>query len=152
MFASRLGTALKNILLAMLNATLILLALCLLLAWLLVSEVNAVTDDLAQNLISMQPVCNDVQTLTAEVASLRSDLADARDQLGDARPEALDALGQRAEQMEVRLATISRRVDEISEDPSALIENVVNIAAAQFGETMRGLANCTPPAPLPQEL
>jgi hypothetical protein len=60
-----LGRTLWSLLLAVLNATLILLALCLWLAWHVLSEARAISGGLADGLAHMTPV-------TSELAGLRT--------------------------------------------------------------------------------
>lgn len=79
---SRFWRVLRNLLLAMINATLILVALCLWLVWQLTSEVNSITDDVT-TLRPLQPLRDDVTALTGEIRGLRAEIAAAGDELDE---------------------------------------------------------------------
>ena len=66
---------LKDLGLAMINATLILIVLCLFLAWKVTSKADQVASNFARNLVTIQPLREDIQGTTTELAALRQDLA-----------------------------------------------------------------------------
>lgn len=145
--APRFWTAIRNLLLAMINATLILLALCLWLAWRLTAEVDAVTDDLTRNLAPVQPLRDEMAQLTDQVSGLRADLASVRDQAGADLPEAVARLGAEADQLQARLAKVSETAQTVAADPGLLIDRAVAAAAASFGDKAQHLLGCTATAP-----
>ncbi|MFT5438253.1 MAG: hypothetical protein ACI9MJ_000111 [Alphaproteobacteria bacterium] len=57
----RLGRTLRNLGLALLNATLILVALCLWLGWELASTMTSITSDFAANLVSIDQVRGEIR-------------------------------------------------------------------------------------------
>ncbi|WP_299910213.1 hypothetical protein [uncultured Paracoccus sp.] len=142
--ARRLWPTLRNLILALLNATLILVALCLWLAWRLTSEVHAVTADvageLAQNLVPVQPLRDEVAALTGEVAGLRADLAAVRE--GAALPEAVEQLGVAAEGLQARLAGLAEKTEAVTADPGLLIDRAVAAAAGKLGDEAQELIGC----------
>lgn len=144
---TRIGRALGNLGLAMINATLILLALCLWLAWQLGSEVSAITDGIAGDLLAVQPLRDDVTGLTEQIAALRSDLEIAGDQAGADAVEALDRLRERSARLEDRLADLSGLVARISEDPGLLLDRGIALAVGHLGDQSRALLNCRAPLP-----
>lgn len=81
----RLGRALRNLGLAHLNAALILVALCHWLGWQLASTVKSITSDFAANLVSIDPMRDEIRDLTGELAALRADIATARHATGELR-------------------------------------------------------------------
>ncbi|MEM8630853.1 MAG: hypothetical protein AAGF74_06440, partial [Pseudomonadota bacterium] len=64
----------RDLLLAMVNATLILVAICLFLAWRVSAAVGDVTERFAENLELATPLADEVQAMTQELKDLRSDL------------------------------------------------------------------------------
>ena len=61
--------------LACLNATLVLIALCLWLAWSLAGRVDEATANLAQSAEQIAPLRLSIENATGELARLRGDLA-----------------------------------------------------------------------------
>lgn len=144
---SRVLTVLRDLLLAMLNATLILLAICLWLAWRLTSEVDDVARTVTENLQPLQPLREDISTLTDEVAGLRADLAAAGDRVAGAAPAsaALTRLATRAEALNARLAGLGERADAIAADPDQVFAQAAATAAAALGTELQQLAGCRAP-------
>lgn len=146
--APRFWTTLRNLILAMINATLILLALCLWLGWRLTAEVHAMTGEVARNLAPVQPLRDEVAALGAEVAGLRADLASVSDQAGAALPETVERLGAEAERFQAKLAALSEQAETVATDPGLLIDRAVAAAAVSFGDQAQRLKGCrAAPAP-----
>jgi hypothetical protein len=141
--APRVWTTLRNLILAIINSTLILLALCLWLGWRLTAEVHAVTDEVARNLAPVQPLRDEVAALGAEVAGLRADLASVGDQAGTALPETVERLGAEAERFQAKLAALSEQAETVATDPGLLIDRAVAAAAVSFGDQAQRLKGCT---------
>lgn len=144
--ASRFWTAIRNLLLALLNATLILVALCLFLGWRLTAEIHAVTGDVAEslteNLAPVQPLRDEVAVLTGEITGLRADLASVRDGAGEAMPEAVERLGAEADRLQARLAALSQKAEAVAADPDKLIGRAVAAAAGRLGDEAQDLIGC----------
>ncbi|MCX7288305.1 MAG: hypothetical protein NTW20_12335 [Rhodobacterales bacterium] len=134
------GSVIWSLLVAMLNATLILVALCLWLGWHVMSEARAITDRLADGMALLTPVTDELAGLRAEVAGLRGDLASLPGQA--AGSAALTAFGDRLAALDSRLTTTGDRIDAMTADPGALIDRAVDRAALQIKS---GIAACTPP-------
>lgn len=140
---SRFWRVLRNLLLAMINATLILVALCLWLVWQLTSEVNSITDDVT-TLRPLQPLRDDVTALTGEIRGLRAEIAAAGDELdeGQAAAQALQRLAARADQLEAQLTAIVQRSAAVVEDPDQAIARATAVAAGVMGDELQALAGC----------
>jgi hypothetical protein len=134
------GGVLWSLLLAMINATLILVALCLWLGWHVLSETRAITDRVADSIPRLTPVKDEIAGLRAEVTGLRSDLAGLQGQPEGASP-VVAGLGERLDQLEGRLAATGDRIDAMTSDPGALIDRAVDRLALQVKS---GLAACMP--------
>lgn len=137
-----LGRTLGQLALALLNATLILVALCLFLAWRVVSAADDVAANVAQSVIELSPIREEMQGLTSEVADLRTDLAALRDAPGATLTPELTA---RVERLDARVAQMDTRIAEIGDGADALVESAI----AQAGEEARGVVEtvlrCVPP-------
>ena len=88
-----MAKTLKDLLLALLNATLILVALCLFLGWKLARSVENIQDNFRESLHIVQPLREQAQGVREDLASLRADLSGIRI-LGDDEPELKQKLQQ----------------------------------------------------------
>jgi hypothetical protein len=130
-----LGRTLWSLVLAVLNATLILLALCLWLGWHVLSEARAITSRLDEGLARLTPVATDLSALRAEVAGLRSDLAAL-----PAQGDGTAVLNARLAALDVRVTDALSRLDAAVTDPGPLIDRAVDRAALQIRS---GIGACT---------
>lgn len=151
--SSRLLRALRDLAIAMINATLILVLLCLVLGWILLDRVDHIAADFARNIVSVEPLREDVQSMTTEIAGLRADLAEVRENSGEVTSEAAQAITARLESFEGRLATVDGRMDafraraqSIELDPEALAAQAFKTAADQIVLSLGQLAGCEMPA------
>ncbi|NDR59026.1 hypothetical protein [Aliiruegeria sabulilitoris] len=151
--SSRLLRALRDLAIALINATLILVLLCLILGWKLLDRVDNVAANFARNIVSVEPLRGDVQSMTTEIAALRSDLAAIRENSGQATSEAAQAVATRLESVEARIETVDdrmtafrERVQSIELDPEVLAARAVETAANQFVISAGQLAGCEMPA------
>lgn len=146
MFGLRLGHVIKNLALAMLNATLILLALCLWLAWKLSAEIDDITDDFASNLIKVQPLRDDIATLTGQVGLLRQDLEQLRGESAGAAEAAIARLSERTDQLDAGLTKVNGLFDRLSADPEALLDQATRSAVSQLANEAQDMMHCLPNA------
>jgi hypothetical protein len=137
---------LKALALALLNATLILVALCLFLAWNLAREVDEISTDFAQSLIDINPVRDDIRDLTFEVASLRADLEAVMTQTGDARDTAQTEAIARLDAVNTRISGIADQAQALLDEPEALVDYAIDATAREMKEGVADLRGCTLPA------
>lgn len=130
---------LKDLVLALINATLILVALCLFLAWQLMSTVDGITDRLTESIRIFAPVRDEVAGLRAEVSGLRADITAMGTQgVPMPRVEArLDAIGTRLDDMQARM-------DELAALPDRLIDTAIDTAADKFARSLSAVRGCEP--------
>ena len=121
-----LPQTLGQLALALLNATLILLALCLWLGWGAASAVRDVSGDMAMRKEVLTGLRDDLQGLTAEVAALRSDLAQGK------TPD-----GPRIDALDTRLATISENLARTAEAANRMAD----ASAQAVGNEIRAFLN-----------
>ncbi|SDI39612.1 hypothetical protein [Aliiruegeria lutimaris] len=151
--SSRLLRALRDLAIALINATLILVLLCLILGWRLLDRVDHIATNFARNIVSVEPLRDDVQSMTTEIAALRADLAEVRANSDQATSEAAQAVTARLESFEARLDTVNdrmtafrERVQSIELNPEVLVTHAVETAANQFVTSAGQLAGCEMPA------
>jgi uncharacterized protein YicC (UPF0701 family) len=119
------GTTAKNLLLALINATLILVIICLWLAWKVLDAAEGVSAQLNQATEAVLPLREDVAALTAEVAGARSDLAELRSAEGAA---AAAGLAERLDRIEAQLEAVTGTIARVQADPDALIDRAMTRA------------------------
>ena len=137
-----LGRTLGQLALALLNATLILVALCLFLAWRVVTAADGVAASVAQSMVELSPIREEMQGVTAGVANLRADLAALRDAPGATLAPELTA---RVERLDARVGRMDARLAELGDSADEMVETAI----AQAGEEARGIVEtvlrCVPP-------
>ena len=138
-------TTLKNLGLAMINATLILIVLCLFLAWKITSRVDNLASNFAQNLNIVAPLREDLQGATKELAALRSDLAALKAQSGDVSSATLQRLQDRMSQTQEKLETAQKSVRDLAQAPAQLIDHAIETAADEFAQRAKDIRGCVPP-------
>lgn len=142
---------LKDLALAFVNATLVLVVLSLFLAWRLTLSVDGMVGNLAENLTIVGPLRADLQTMTREVAALRDDLDRLAGQTGNVSDRALKAVNARLDQMQGRLDRDGARMDELAALPGRIVQDVIETAlgttADRLARTVRDIRQCTAPPP-----
>lgn len=124
-----LGRSAKNLLLALLNATLILAAICLWLAWGALSSAERVAAQIEDAARTVLPLRAEIVTLTEEIAATRTELATLRTDGAGNRA----ALEQRIAGVEAELARLTAAVTALGADPEALIDSAVTSAFNGLG-------------------
>ena len=127
-----LGPRIGHLLLALLNATLILVALCLWFAWSALATAERVSEQIGTAAETVLPLRAEITGLTEEIAAVRSDLA-ARGLARDADTSALKAM---IAGVEAQLAELTAAVSALAADPEALIDRAVTSAFDGLGETV----------------
>jgi len=143
-----MAKTLKDLLLALLNATLILLALCLFLGWKLAQSVENVRAGFSENLQVIAPLRDEAQGIRGELAGLRSDLSAIRQQdiaTLDAETRtklnsALDRLGN----LETKLEETQMRLAGLVDNPEDLIDYAITTSSEAIGTQIRGIRGCAP--------
>lgn len=136
---SRLGRTIVNLLLALLNATLILVALCLFLAWQLAEEVESVTGQVGQKMTQVESLRSEVSSMTAEMAALRVDLSKQNVQADSLTLQKMDALSAKLDRIENGMADTRGKVDAFLEEPNALVDRAVDRATDNLKEIIADL-------------
>lgn len=135
----------KDLAMAMINATLILIVLCLFLAWKVVDQADQIASDFASNLVSIQPLRDDLQGATDELAALRHDVAQIAGQTGDLQSTSLKRIETRLTQMDTRMAGARQSVADLAQAPTRLVDHAIDTAADKLATTLTRVRGCVPP-------
>lgn len=139
-----MAKTLKDLLLALLNATLILIALCLFLGWKLAQSIESIQDRFAQSLAVVQPIREQAQGLRADIGTVREELAAIRADTND-DPELRQKLIltlTRLDDLQGRLEETQRKLNEVAENPELLIDFAVSTAVDAATERALRLRGC----------
>lgn len=142
-----MGKTLKDLALALINATLILIALCLFLGWKVLSTANGITETFASNLIKLEPVKAEITATKDEITGLRADLADIRANPGGLSEEALTRLETRLDKVGARMDGVAATVQEVKQMPYDLTDHAIEKAATEFETLAARLAQRRAAAP-----
>jgi len=139
-----MAKTLKDLVMALLNATLILIALCLFLGWKLVSTIDDVTDDLAGTVQEFLPIGQEIQGIRADLTGLRSDLARTGNTVDSASRQRLDAVLTKLETLENGLQSAQLRFAELADSPELLVDHALQTAGDVVTEQIIILRSCVP--------
>jgi len=139
----RLGRTLRNLGLALLNATLILMALCLWLGLGLASTVKSITSDITANLVSIDPALGEIRDLTGELAALRADIATAQNATGELRSQAALTASGKIVALDERFSAIADRLQAIASQPEVLVDDAIDRAAEEMKDGIADIRGCT---------
>ncbi|MDE0588839.1 hypothetical protein OU789_02745 [Halocynthiibacter sp. C4] len=143
--ASRLRRTIVNLLLAMLNATLILVALCLYLELRVLQKVDNLTATFAKNLVHVEPLQDSVQALSSEVAELKTELVALRETPGKLTSAAQEELALRLDTLNEKVTAVKTSFDGVLQNPETLVAEVVNAGADAAVSAIADLRGCTLP-------
>lgn len=136
---------LKDLLLAMVNATLILVALCLFLFWQVSNTAERVAGTFAANLDVLEPVTQSVQDLNADVVSLQGDLEDLLTGSGSLAAQGRSQVEKRIQDLNAQLIQLQASVDKIADTPDRLMTTAIDAASDKAARTLIELRGCQNP-------
>lgn len=141
-FGARLGSTLRNLLLALLNATLMLFILAAICGLLLIGQVRTlttdITDDMARAAVSATGL--DPAVALGELQGLRTEVVDLRQALA-ARREDVTPI---AERLEARLDRVETLLDQIRERRIEVTDRTVEGLSEAASRFMREVRDCRP--------
>ncbi|RDC72882.1 hypothetical protein DLJ49_09710 [Rhodovulum sp. 12E13] len=157
--APRLARALRALALSLVNATLILLAACLFLAWQVTATVDRVGVRMAEaaavQVARLAPLADEIALTRGEIAGLRADLAELGEGADEGAARLGATLGERLAEAEARLDAVSGEVAgalaAVAADPGVLVDRAVAAGVDRAGLWAAGLRGCTLPAAAPQD-
>ncbi len=142
-----MAKTLKDLFLALLNATLILLALCLFLGWKLAQSIDNIRDGFAENLQVVAPLREQAQGIRGELAALRSDLAAIRaqgDTLDSDALQQLNATLQKLNKLEAGLEGAQARLAGLVDNPEDLIDHAITTSVDKVTDSLLSIRGCVP--------
>ncbi len=142
-----MARTLSDLLLAMLNATLILVALCLFLGWKLASTVEGVTTAFAENIHIVAPLKDEVQGVRGELTALRSELSSLRDNtilFDSATAQQISAALGKLDGLETKLQAAQTRIADLTEAPDKLIQTAITTTADVAADRIIAIRGCVP--------
>lgn len=142
-----MAKTLKDLLLAMLNATLILIALCLFLGWKLASTVDGITATFAENIQIVAPLKEEVQGVRGELTALRSDLSSIQSGGTLANTDTaqkLSAALEKLDRLESNLQATQTRIADITESPDQLVNTAIETSADAIADRIIAIRGCVP--------
>lgn len=116
----------RALLIALFNATLILSALCLWLAWNVVSTAQGVAEEVSRTAETVLPLRAEVRDLSAEVAGLREELAAARAQAETTANDRMEALSDALGGVEARMSDIAGTIDVLRDRPETVMAPAIS--------------------------
>jgi len=120
---------------AMINATLLLLALCLFLGWQLMSSVQTVTGKVTQAVVQISPVQDRLQELKLEISGLRRDIV-SRSEL---------PVSNQLDSLDRRLAALQSDLSELHQLPAEIVQTAARTGAVELAGQITRLTSCVPP-------
>ncbi len=142
-----MAKTLKDLLIALLNATLILVALCLFLGWKLASTVEGITTVFEEKLEIVAPLKDEIRGVRGELAALRSDLTElqADGAVTDiAERVRLSTALVTLDNLEARMQDSQARIKEITESPDTLISTAIEKSADVVADRIIAIRGCVP--------
>lgn len=135
----------KDLLLALLNATLILVALCLFLLWQVSRSGERIAESFANGLSVLAPVSQSVDELRAEVEGLRSDLTVLTDDTTELSASAKANLEAAAARLDQALTSIEADMATLAATPETLTDYAIDQAATRIATEAQTLLQCRKP-------
>ncbi|MCA0927360.1 hypothetical protein [Ruegeria profundi] len=137
----------KDLLLALLNATLILVALCLFLGWRLATTVEDITTVFSEKVQIVAPLKDEIRGIRGEIAALRSDLTNIQDSgtvTDIAEKLRISTALATLDNMEARMQDSQARIAEITESPQTLINSAIEKSADVVADRIIAVRGCVP--------
>ncbi|WP_170329184.1 hypothetical protein [Ruegeria arenilitoris] len=142
-----MAKTLKDLLLALLNATLILVALCLFLGWRLASTVEDITKAFEEKIQVVAPLKDEIRGVRGELAALRSDLTNIQtsgDVTDIAEKVRISTALVKLDNLEERMQSSQARIAEITESPDTLINTAIEKSADVIADRIIAVRGCVP--------
>lgn len=141
-----MGKALWNLIVALVNATLILVALCLFLGLQLVKKVDSVTANLGQSFDVLAPLQADFAETRTDLGEIRTELAALRQNAGAATSAEFQAAAGRIDALETRIDGVLTQAETLVQDPGSLIDRAIRQGAEEAVGAITRIQGCTAPA------
>ncbi len=140
----------KNLALALINATLLLVALCLFLGLMLTSRIDtaktAISNRVVSALSSIQPLQEDVSSLRGDIVSLKVQIASLSGAAPAQLQELTDQVSASMTKLDNHITQLNARLDDFSADPQAVMDHTIHTAMAEATRSLAAIRGCAPSA------
>ncbi|GHG87468.1 hypothetical protein [Pseudodonghicola xiamenensis] len=136
----------KDLLLALLNATLILAAICLFLFWRVTNTTQAVIEDFTASQQIVAPLRADLQGLTAELEDMRATLARLEWDNGAAAPAVLASMTGRLDTLDARMEAAQTRLTRLANLPGEMMDRAIATGVDRVMTRATELRGCVMPS------
>ena len=136
--------ALKNLMIAMINATLILVVLSLFLAWKVTNKADQIASNFARSLVTVAPIRDDIQAATTELAALRSDFSNIKDQSEELKSASLQRMEASLAQLQTQLETAQQSIAGLSQAPEKLVDHAIDSSTDRMVQAVSDFRGCKP--------
>ncbi len=134
---------LKNLALALLNATVLLVALCLFLALLIMNSAERASDTFSEAVSSLTPVRTEVSDINEALQGLRSDVQSLAQRPGAISSDQASALTAQIETVNARLDAVNARLGQLGEVPDQVVTTAIDYVADRVSDGINAYRNCT---------
>ncbi len=136
----------KDLALALVNATLILLAVCLFLGWQVFAAAERTSGNLATAVETIRPLRADIAETRDELKGLRDDLAVIRTGNASLESPAAQALEARVAALTGRMEQVDERIAEIGALRDTLFDQMLDAGTARLTRVAQDIRGCAPEA------
>lgn len=137
-----MGKVLKDLLLAMINATLILVALCLFLAWKLSAATGDIVDGFTDSLQIVHPLQQEVAGTREELQGLRADVVALAESTTGVDRAVLVRVEQRLGALNQKVETVQGEIAALRAMPRQMLDQSLEAGSGQFVGFVNDMRNC----------
>jgi len=138
-------TTFRSLALALVNATVLLVALCLFLVLLITNSAERAADRFSEAVSSLAPVRTGVADIREAVRDLRSDIKTLTDRPGTITDDRAEALNAQIAALSVKLEAVNTQLANLGDLPDQVVTTAVDRVADRVTDGIAGYRNCTPP-------
>ncbi|MGE4327560.1 MAG: hypothetical protein AB7E21_15880 [Pseudodonghicola sp.] len=142
-----MAKVIKDLLLALLNATLILAAICLFLFWRVSITTQAVMHDFTLGQQIVAPLRNDLKDMTAKLEDMRATLARLEWDKGAESPAAITLMNARLDTLDARMEMAQSRLTHLANLPGELMDRAITTGVDRVMVRATELRGCVMPKP-----
>jgi len=139
-----MAKTIKDLILAFLNATLILVAVCLVLLLMVYNKANSISASFAENLTLVAPLQDSFSQVSVEMKSLQEEINGFQTEYQFQASARLTELQTKLESVETRLLNIQDSLTDLKQAPELLIDKAIKKTADQAVLSVAQLRGCVP--------
>jgi hypothetical protein len=142
-----MAKVIKDLLLALLNATLILAAICLFLFWRVSVTTQAVMEDFTLGQQIVAPLRDDLKDMTAKLEDMRATLARLEWDDSAEAPAALALMSAGLDTLDARMEMAQSRLTRLANLPGEMMDRAITTGVDRVMMRATELRGCVMPAP-----